>query len=503
MKFYHAASFLLAFFEVVIISYIGDFGYSDLSTCLIKDTEGKYILSVIFCVNVPLLWVTVLSVLRNPVSRKNRLIKHLVTVAAVITVTWGIPTLCLLLPRNEGLSYLGILLNCSSGILVSISRLGSRHMLKLVKRVIMPKKKVKLRRLTTGDIKASVDTLIVNDYIVEEMCLANLLEGVAKNTAKRILMGVSLIFRTKFCAKCENSYSYKKKKYLFTLEDFQVLEDTLGSLIVDEEHSLEIWEYEHDIFQNIRSVYGWTDIKVTDTFCDRNNFKSLENVNKAGRSSAFIFKTSNSELIVKTITTQEKYLMLEILGKYHDRIVNHPESRIVRIFGMFKIKSNSQSFIIMENLLKCKDMAEIFDLKGSLNDRYTHVMGSMNGVVMKDQNLIQMKRKVLVSREKREEIVKAIHEDAAFFRELNIIDYSLLVAIYPERIGCNNRYLVDGEGELLYSLGIIDFLQQFTLSKKLELAFKRMRCKKGLSVCPSDKYATRFIEFISILFQCA
>ena len=254
MKFYHAASFLLAFFEVVIISYIGDFGYSDLSTCLIKDTEGKYILSVIFCVNVPLLWVTVLSVLRNPVSRKNRLIKHLVTVAAVITVTWGIPTLCLLLPRNEGLSYLGILLNCSSGILVSISRLGSRHMLKLVKRVIMPKKKVKLRRLTTGDIKASVDTLIVNDYIVEEMCLANLLEGVAKNTAKRILMGVSLIFRTKFCAKCENSYSYKKKKYLFTLEDFQVLEDTLGSLIVDEEHSLEIWEYEHDIFQNIRSV---------------------------------------------------------------------------------------------------------------------------------------------------------------------------------------------------------------------------------------------------------
>ena len=45
----------------------------------------------------------------------------------------------------------------------------------------------------------------------------------------------------------------------------------------------------------------------------------------------------------------------------------------------------------MENLLKFKEKAVIFDLKGSLNDRYTIPAGDSHGMVLKDQNLIEMK----------------------------------------------------------------------------------------------------------------
>ena len=502
LKIYHIVCFLTALVELGIISTLGTFGFSNLSNCSIQsNSEGKYLLIMIFCVNLPIMWGTAFTVLNHPVSRKNKIIKHIVLVGISVSVTWGIPTLALLVPANEIFDSIATLLACISGTVIFLSRMGSRNMFKVIKQIFTKPPTRSFRKLATKEQLLRSDTLIINQYINEELSLANFLDNFTKNTTINILIGVSLIFLTNFTVACQYSYSYKKKKYVFGVDHFKVLEDLIGKQVFNEESTFEIWEYEHDIFESIRKSYGWSDNKITDAFCDKNNFKYLENTNRAGRSSAFIFNTYNTELVIKTITKQEKYLMLEILGRYHERMVNCRDSRIVRILGLYKMKNTKQPFIIMENLLKFKEKAVIFDLKGSLNDRYTIPAGDSHGMVLKDQNLIEMKKKVILDIRKREEIVKAIDEDAIFFRDLEIIDYSLLIAFYSEKVDSTSRYIVEGDNQFQYSMGVIDFLQQFTLSKKLELAYKKMKCKKNLSVCPPDKYAARFIEFISQIFE--
>ena len=80
------------------------------------------------------------------------------------------------------------------------------------------------------------------------------------------------------------------------------MESTIGKNVYSESSSFEIWEYESDIFKSIREMYGWSDIVIINAFCDRENFRNLENTNRGGRSSAFIFRTQNDQLIIKTIT---------------------------------------------------------------------------------------------------------------------------------------------------------------------------------------------------------
>ena len=248
------------------------------------------------------------------------------------------------------------------------------------------------------------------------------------------------------------------------------------------------------MFKNIRETYGWSNTVIVNSFCDNENFKNPENANKGGRSSAFIFKTHNDELIIKTITKEEKY-------KYHGWLMNHGNSRIFKILGLYKIRSSKQSFVIMENLLKNKENATVFDLKGSLHDRYTSFVGKLGGVTLKDQNLIDMYIRIFLTDSQRNEIVHAIHEDSVFLRELDIIDYSLILGFYPPTVRNENRYPLKGYNHDSYSIGLIDFLQQYTLSKKLELTYKKLKCKKNLSVCPAFQYSERFMAFISRLFE--
>ena len=495
MKIYHLVCFLLAAAEVITISRLGGFGFSNLSVCLVEEnTDGVYVLAVIYLVNVPMLWVNAFIVLLNPVSRKNKQIKHMVIVSITKTITWGIPTLCVLVPTDPDFDYLALLLGVCSGMAVCFSRLGVKHSFKIFYQIC-------LKRNRSEGKKIINDSLIVNEYIKDELSIANLLENLEKDTAKSILIGISLIFLTEFSPKSENSYTYSKKKYLFNEDHFKILESTIGKNVYSESSSFEIWEYESDIFKSIREMYGWSDIVIINAFCDRENFRNLENTNRGGRSSAFIFRTQNDQLIIKTITKEEKYLLIDILGKYHNRIVNHRESRIVRILGLYKIRSSKQSFIIMENLLKYKKEALIFDLKGSLYERRTPTVGNEYGIVLKDQNFIEMNIRIHLNSCERDKIIKAIREDAEFLQELDIIDYSLVIGLYNQKIKFADNYSLEGKNQELYSLGIIDFLQQYTLSKKLELAYKKLKCKTNLSVCPSHEYTERFINFIFRLFN--
>ena len=497
MKIYHLVCFVLAFAESSMVFALGELGLSNLSTCLVHQTSpGVYVFYVIFCINIPILWIALFKVFINPISRKNKQLKYLLLVSTIKTISWGIPTFACVIPYNEEFNIAALLIACCSGIALCFSRLGLKHMPIIIRQIFYKtasiQRLIKSRRLHTGN------TMVINEYIKEQLSIGTMLETIASDTTRSILTGISLIFFAESQPITENSYSYRKNKYFFSTKHVSTLEKTIGISTIE---TVEIWEYEPHVFKDIRQVLGWTDEKMRVSLCDKDNYKNIENANKAGRSSAFIFSTHNNKLILKTITKREKYLLLEILHKYQERTTNHFESRIVRILGLYKIRSNKQSFIIMENLLENKEKAIIFDLKGSTNDRYTDVEGDPRGIVLKDQNLDEMKIKTILDIHKTNEIIKAINEDILFLHELDIIDYSLIIAIYTESFDCDNRYFLEGNNHISYSIGIIDFLQQFTLSKRIELAYKKMRCKKNLSVCSPRKYAERFKLCILKLFE--
>ena len=70
--------------------------------------------------------------------------------------------------------------------------------------------------------------------------------------------------------------------------------------------------------------------------------------------------------------------------------------------------------------------------------------------------------------------------------------------MYNPFIQAETRYSVNGTDESLYSFGIIDFLQYFSLEKKLELIYKRIKGKKNISVCSPSVYSSRFSSFIEV-----
>jgi len=141
------------------------------------------------------------------------------------------------------------------------------------------------------------------------------------------------------------------------------------------------------------------------------------------------------------------------------------------------------------------------------------------------------------------ELCEQIEKDAGFLQECGIIDYSLLIGIHdrgnPMAIGDkfgqdkgqgSNKYrdtptnagsnihwfdnknaterelcwgdkllspLNTSEGRYLLHFGIIDTLTKYNWKKRIEFFSRRVLQGPGISCVPPDKYAKRFVEFMS------
>ena len=144
-----------------------------------------------------------------------------------------------------------------------------------------------------------------------------------------------------------------------------------------------------------------TNTDILNSLISPYNYRKLISLIKeeGGRSGAFIFLTHDQRFIIKTISKDDKqYFLSEMLPKYLSRIENFPDSKIVRILGVFKVNPMKQHLIITENLLVNKQNCIIFDLKGSKAARL--VRGIENpkhpplGCILKDTNFLLYDRKI-------------------------------------------------------------------------------------------------------------
>ena len=165
----------------------------------------------------------------------------------------------------------------------------------------------------------------------------------------------------------------------------------------------------------------------------------------------------------------------------------------------------------MKNILGC-DRGQIlrtYDLKGSKYDREVNAgdafsSDELHKKTLKDLDFLKEEQRIRVASIQKKKLRKILEQDSIFLRDLNILDYSLLVVrVFWEREpedlhfwgGCQ-RVPVDGSPNEFYHFGVIDYLQRWDLQKKGEKWWKKMLGKKDFSAERPNLYQERFMQFI-------
>ena len=488
MRTYTVLVLFLSSLEIAGTAILGEFGLSVLETCfLVNGSSGYWIAIVPLAINAPLIFAGILTVVRSKGYDKNKALKKTIRSCLSMVFTWGFPTITAAITTFSGssieiLDYFSFLIGCSSGITLALCRLWSYEVLKRFCSNLS-------QSLKTGN----QSTEEINDVLIQETSVNYFFNDITQLSTKDMIIILSLaLIKSQEC-KENYCFSYKKHKFHFKLETYSILSPYVD---ISKQKLREngIWEYEREFFRRIRQSCGISDEDLIHSLCCRKNFELLESFELGGKSGAFLFNTYDEKFFIKTVNRTERYLLLDILPAYCKHLTKHSGSKIVRILGLFKLTSTKESFIIMENIIRRSDKLKIYDLKGSTDNRYVDELLHPKAV-LKDQNFINSEIKLEFTQKIHDEFLEDLTKDCKFLRKFNIIDYSMLLGIYQDHTKIQFRYII--QGKLQYAIGIIDFLQEYSLPKKLELLFKKIKGKSNTSVCSPGRYSSRFLSFIS------
>jgi|688.fasta_scaffold492704_2 1-phosphatidylinositol-4-phosphate 5-kinase len=173
------------------------------------------------------------------------------------------------------------------------------------------------------------------------------------------------------------------------------------------------------------------------------NFQTLAELCSSGKSGSFFYYTQDGRFVLKTIPRHEFKFMKKILPNYHDFLTQtNPESFISRVYGIHKVifyrkggkLSKKIYFCIMNNVFHTSLKIDLrYDLKGSTYGRNT--ITDKGGVMvdrtiaLKDCDFLDKHDSIKVGKESRERILDITKKDSDFFRDNNIIDYSMLIGV--------------------------------------------------------------------------
>eukprot|EP01012_Entosiphon_sulcatum_P060351 TRINITY_DN8526_c0_g1_i1.p1 TRINITY_DN8526_c0_g1~~TRINITY_DN8526_c0_g1_i1.p1 ORF type:complete len:857 (+),score=151.51 TRINITY_DN8526_c0_g1_i1:208-2571(+) len=296
-------------------------------------------------------------------------------------------------------------------------------------------------------------------------------------------------------------------------------------------------DYGTNIFAEIHSLCGIDRTSYAKSVC------KLQPISHAGGTSVKMLLTHDARYIVKQLTTAEKDKFVSIASGYYQHLRDHPESKIARILGVHAIRmhawSKSIHFCVMANAdmlpaVKPRSEAELeciahptssiffspsqasqpvvmlkFDLKGSwisrhvdlpvedIRERLSRGHSSPSAPTVKDMNLEECNRAGIatIDPEMVDPLLATLKADAMFLRNVNIMDYSLLLLLFHEQSHRSQAV-------------IIDYLQDYNLQKRGERLVKSIRkCHwkfggiQGFSAIPPGPYADRFVYNLGLLLR--
>ncbi|KAG4194988.1 hypothetical protein ERO13_A06G084200v2 [Gossypium hirsutum] len=225
---------------------------------------------------------------------------------------------------------------------------------------------------------------------------------------------------------------------------------------------------------------------------------------QGGKSNVFFAKTLDDRFIIKQVTKTELESFIKFGPAYFEYLSDSISTRsptcLAKILGIYQVsskhlkggKESKMDVLVMENLLFRRNIARLYDLKGSSRSRYNPDTSGSNKVLL-DQNLIEAMptSPIFVGSKAKRLLERAVWNDTSFLALIDVMDYSLLVGVDEEK------------HELV--LGIIDFMRQYTWDKHLETWVKTTGILGGPknespTVISPQQYKKRFRKAMTAYF---
>ncbi|KAL0234606.1 hypothetical protein PCE1_001642 [Barthelona sp. PCE] len=247
-------------------------------------------------------------------------------------------------------------------------------------------------------------------------------------------------------------------------------------------------------FEALRKVYMGENSDYIESLSRCNSLQAI-----GGKSGAEFFRTQDGRFILKSIKGIELDLFLTLGPAYFEYMVSvlfgDVPSVLVKILGLYTITYKTfdgqnvrLNLLVMENFWYRRSVDVVYDLKGSLRNRYARNKivddrGEIKSVFL-DENLVEnnFHNQLFTSARSKRIFNFAIHNDSQFLMDNNVVDYSLLIGI--------------NEDKQEIAVGIIDYVRSYTWDKRVESILKSSgifgESGKRPTVVPPEIYQKRF-----------
>ena len=247
-------------------------------------------------------------------------------------------------------------------------------------------------------------------------------------------------------------------------------------------------------FEALRRYYWGKHSQFINSICATIDWSD----NSGGKSGSSFLQSNWQKYILKEVKKQEMKMFVEIEGLYFDYLAksffNHYPTALAKILGAYRIKIKNRTknesktiyYFLQENLFvnPKSEKQLIYDLKGSKRNRFA----ALHKRVLLDNNfLLDFNSMPLTLDYAMKNIMnKWFINDSIFLSKCNIIDYSVLL-------------IIDKEDHSL-RVGVIDYIQQYTLYKLLETRFKKVVGKDDPTIISPLEYKKRFLRAMNKYF---
>ncbi|KAK1628898.1 hypothetical protein QYE76_003213 [Lolium multiflorum] len=299
------------------------------------------------------------------------------------------------------------------------------------------------------------------------------------------------------------------------------------------------------VFRTLRKLF---DVDPADYMISICGDDALLELSSPGKSGSFFYLTNDDKYMIKTMKKAEVKVLLRMLQPYYKHVRAHENTLITKFFGLHCVKitgaiQKKVRFVIMGNLF-CSHYSihRRFDLKGSSLGRMTDKPLDQidETTTLKDLDLNFIFR---LGGSWFQDFCKQVDRDCELLEQERIMDYSLLVGVHfkdrckdisnadngtpttatddeqkrkaPDKLGIcmhsrvenivrnpesESQLIGEPTGEfqdVILFFGIIDILQDYDISKKLEHAYKSMQYDpNSISAVDPKQYCKRFRDFI-------